>query len=788
MTRRAWFLILASVAAVVLIAVLGLTHLRIRTASSRFPERGTVSERIPGCPARVEILIDARGNPHVRTDSRTAVWFAQGYLHARDRFFQMEMARRTAQGRLAEVFGEAALESDSRMRNYRLEASARRQAALLSATERPVLDAYTNGVNAAIAEYGKWIAPEIWMLGVPPEPWTIEDSLSIGVLIQLELSWSMSVELQRAAELAALGRDKAVELWGWTPSEASSWIPPGDGLTLPLRDRAAFAPNAAGSNSWAVSGELSASGRPLLANDPHLAVQMPTTFYAIHLSSRDLDVAGVSLAGIPGVIIGHTAEVAWGLTMTMMDDQDLFVLSLDDAGNREMVDGRWQPLRTVAEDINVRWQPNPVLVKIRLSENGPVIREHRNQPLALAWTGLHGPSMLSAILAMNRAESVAEAAGAWTGVIGPSMNLVAADTGGHILHQVVGKPPIRGRGAGRLPAPGSDSQWAWAGFRNYSDNPSRLDPGEGYVAAANHDLFSEGDYPGSERFPGDFDSPWRVRRIRSALAARADWSIAEFLELQDDVISGRAIAILKQLWGDLDEHGGRAAIELQGWDARMDPESIAARVYAELLVDLGSAVGGDEAARDGLEASPIGPEELLRLLAGGLGENWWDDVTTPDVETREEIVRRVLDQLDGAGGRSRWGDVHRVHFKHPLEWIPVVGRLVRNSWSRGPVPAPGNNVTVNAHYWNRGRPFDVTAIPAMRFVTEVGNWDETRLVLPVGQSGRPWSANYANQISDWLAGEAQPFPFSREAVDAAAVAKIYLIPERAPESAEGGSR
>ena len=151
-------------------------------------------------------------------------------------------------------------------------------------------------------------------------------------------------------------------------------------------------------------------------------------------------------------------------------------------------------------------------------------------------------------------------------------------------------------------------------------------------------------------------------------------------------------------------------------------------------------------------------------------------------------MRRVLDQLDGPGSRSRWGDVHRVHFEHPLAWIPGVGRLVGNSWSRGPFRAPGNNVTINAHYWNRGRPFDVTAIPAMRFVTEVGNWDETRLVLPVGQSGRPWSANYADQISDWRAGEAPPFPFSREAVDAAAVAKIDLIPGRARGSAEGGSR
>ena len=780
MIRRAWFLMLACFVLLLLTGVLGLAHLRTRAAASRLPERGSFSQTVPGCPARVEIAFDGRGIPHVTTSSESALWFSQGYLHARDRFFQMEMARRMASGRLAELFGEVALDSDRKMRILRLGASARRQAALLSADEKRVLEHYVAGVSAALAEHGKWIAPEIWLLGVEPEPWRVEDSLAIGLLMQLNLSWAMGEELQRALEFSRLGRDRAVELWGWTPNEARAWIPPGEAIKHPFREHEPItAPfGGLGSNSWTLGPDRTASGLPVLANDPHLDVQMPGTFYAIQLSGPRVNVAGGSIAGVPGVIVGHTDNVAWGLTLSMLDDQDLFVLTLDDSGGRELVDGRWQPLRTVTEDIIVRWQPTPVLVKIRLSVHGPLVREQRDESLALAWTALHGSSLLPAILGMNRAVTVNDAANAWTGVMGPSMNLMAADTFGHILHQVVGREPDRGQGAGRLPAPGSDSRWAWKGFRQMTDNPRRLDPGDGFLVSANHDLFAEGDYRVRERFAGEFAPPWRVRRIRSALAARSDWTVDDCIELQRDVVSGRAIAVLKQLRPEFEELDGPTVESLMSWDGKMDIGSSAATLFSRLLMNLGEAVGADEAARDGLGASPFGPEELLRLLVGGLDERWWDDVGTVGEETRTEILQRVIEDLDGLDQPQPWGEVHQVFFEHPLAWIPGVGRVVSDSWSRGPFRAAGDNVTVNAHYWSRPRPFKVTTIPAMRFVTEVGNWDDTVLFLPVGQSGRPWSAHYADQIESWLEGGTQRFPFSRDAVEQSAVAWLELLPAK----------
>jgi penicillin amidase len=227
---------------------------------------------------------------------------------------------------------------------------------------------------------------------------------------------------------------------------------------------------------------------------------------------------------------------------------------------------------------------------------------------------------------------------------------------------------------------------------------------------------------------------------------------------------------------------------VMAWDARMTVESRAALLFSKLMIGLEQEIGADEAARDGLDRTPIGPEEVLLLLAGGLDENWWDDVRTAENENRRQILSRVLDRLDGLDEEEPWGEAHQVVFEHALAWIPKAGRLMGGSWSRGPFPVAGSNVTVNAQYWSRSHPFAVTVIPAMRFVADVGNWDETVLVLPVGESGRPWSSHYSDQIETWLDVGEQRFVFSREAVEASAVARLELIPETSTHPAPGTSR
>jgi len=766
--------VLSSLVAVFLVVVVVLGSVRFGVARSRLPERGSFTETVPGCPAEVVIRFDGLGVPHISTDDEEALWFAQGFAHARDRFFQMEMARRLASGRLAEVVGAAALPSDRRFRTWRIGATARRQAALVDARSRAVLEAYADGVNAALEAFGRWIAPEIWLLGHDPEPWTPESSLEVALLLQLDLSWSMGEEFKRAVELRRLGRDRAVELWGWTRDEERSWIPSGETGEAPRREHEPIRPplSGFGSNNWAMAPSKTRTGRAILASDPHLGVTMPGPLAMIHLNGPGVHVAGASVPGAPGVLIGHNEHVAWAFTMAMLDDQDLFRVTFDETGENELVDGAWLRVRTVTEEIRIRWSAQPELHKVRLSEYGPLVRDEGDKALALAWTGHSGSGMVRALLDLNRAASVEEAAAAWTGVVGPSLNLVAADTGGRILHQVVGLVPDRGQGAGRLPSPGADSRWAWRGFLPLSRNPRSVDPDTGFVATANHDFYAEGDVSVRSRLPGDFAPPWRVRRIRALLAARDDWDVDGTFELQQDEVSGRAVAALKLLRPELEDHGGRSAAVLLDWNGEMDAASAAPHVFAQLVDDLDLAVGGDD-----LGGGSVGAEALLRLLAGGLGDDWWDDRNTATVEDRGAILTNVLDDLDAGPVLEPWGSVHRIVFKHPLTDLPVVGRFLAGPWNRGPIPVGGDDVTISAHYSSRRHPYQVAAMPAMRMVCDVGRWDNSVAVMPLGQSGRPWSSHYADQIAPWVRGEPEAMAFSDAAVEAATEARLTLRPE-----------
>jgi len=776
--RKIWFVTLCCAVTGLAVVVGMLVHVRIRAASSRLPDRGRVVEEVAGCPSDVEVLFDDRGIAHIRAEDERALWFAAGYVHARDRFFQMDMVRRMASGRLAEVLGPRALDIDRKMRIWRVAASARRQASRLAVGERWALEAYTSGVNAALDRQGRWISPEVWMTGLTPEPWQMEDSLSIGLLLQLSMTPAMGQELKRAVELARLGPERATDLWGWTPKAADTWIPPAPPIATPRQEDEAILPGftAVGSNAWAVAPSLAAGGRALLANDAHLGVAMPGSYYAIHLQSPEIHVAGVSVPGLPGVVIGHNERVAWGVTNALVDDQDLFVLTLDQQRGRELIDGDWHDLRTVTERINVRWMEEPEVVKIRLSERGPLVRERGREVLALEWVGLRGSSSLGAVLDTNRARTVQDVIDAWRDDQGPYYHIVSADRDGHIVQFMGGSVPGRGRGAGRLPSPGQESAWAWKEAIPQSRSMQRLDPEGGFVAAANHDPFLEGDYPNVTPVAGEYAAPWRVRRIRRALAARDDWRIEDFVHLQGDLTSDQAVAFLRQLRPDFDTHGGKSAKILQSWDGRLGLESVAAHVYSRLLIELGIQVGGDDAAGDGLPATPMGPTEVLRLLAGGIDESWWDDVRTVAVEDRTDIVARVLSRLDEEKIVRTWGEVHQVSFEHSFTRVPVIGGWLGRSWSRGPFGLGGDGTTVNANTSSPRGPFSVVAVPAVRMVVEVGDWDRTLLGLPVGQSGRPWSAHYSDQLGDWLQVKPARFPFSTEAVNAATTGRLSLRP------------
>ncbi len=729
-----------------------------------------------GLASEATVAFDAYGVPHVAAATVEDALRLQGYLHARHRFFQMELARRAARGRLAELLGRAALATDVRMRRLGLAEAARRQTEVLDDETRRLLDAYAAGVNVALQRHGlTGLAPEFVLLGGSGVPWQAEDTVALGLLMQLSLTWAAGEELHRAAVLQALGRERAVALFGWGEDEARAWLPAAPAGARPQRHEDPALPrfSGVGSNNWAVAGHRSVSGFPLLANDPHVGIANPTTWYEVHLSTPHWQVAGASLAGAPGVLIGHNEQVAWGFTMSMLDDQDLFRLSLDATGTKERIGDAFVDLEVSDEVIPVRGAKEGKALRLKRSVHGPVVREEGEEVLAMAWTALGASSPLPCFLKLTRATGVVEGAAAFATCPSPGTNLVLADRAGHIRWQVVGVGPRRGCGGGKVPADGSDPACGWSGFESFSVNPFLENPETGVVASANHDPFAEGDFPGPP-FAGEFAAPWRIRTIKRALADRKLWDVAGCLALQNDVANPQAAALLDALAPILEAVGSEPARRLLRWERRMDPDSAEALLWALFLRELARRVGGDEAAATGLAASPIGAAELLRLLAGELDPTWWDDLGTPVRETAQDMVASALAAAAAAAGEGRWGERHRALFRHPLGGVPLVGALL----NAGPYPVGGAGPCLNATaYRGGGSDFDVISLPSLRFVTDLADWDRSVFTLPLGQSGHLLSRHARDQVAAWQAGRAHPMAWSPAAVRAAAVTTVRFVRE-----------
>lgn len=732
---------------------------------------------LPGLQRPCTVHFDAYGVPHITAETVEDAFFAQGYFHAKERFFQMELSRRAAAGRLSQLLGAKAAAYDERSRRWGLGEAVREQRRKLAKDVEQMLAAYTLGVNAAITSVPFWrLAPECSLLRCPVEPWTVEDTLGVGLILQQQLTWAAGKELQRYRQLQALGKERAVELWGWSPEEAQAWIPEeGSPLVspkIPGPPLPVF--SGVGSNNWVVAGSVSATGKPLLANDPHVGVANPATWYEIHLRAPSLHVAGASVPGAPGVLIGHNERIAWGLTMVMLDDQDLFRLTLDQSGTQELYAGSWRPLQLRQEEIKIRGEKETRKLVCKRSVHGPVISEDGEEALALAWTALLARSPIECFLRLNRADDVIAAMDSFTTCESPAMNLLVADIQGQIGWQVTGRVPKRDRGWGKLPAPGADPSWAWRGFEPFSRNPRLVGSPRGFLASANHDPFKEKDFPLQLAFFGEFASPARVHTVKAALAQRQDWDVNGFLQLQMDVSNPQALALLRALAPFLEGRNLPAARALLAWDGQMLRERQEPLLWAEFLRALLRKVGGDEAKQAGLASSPMSAGALLRLLVGDLSQAWWDDVSTPDPEAPEMIIGKALEEAAAKAAGRTWGEAHQLIFAHPLGSLPGIGAL----FTFGPHPVAGAGPCINATaYRLLGRDFAVVSLPSLRFVADLANWDNSRMVLPLGQSGHPMSRHARDQFPLWARGQAHQMPFSREAVEQAAVRRSKLMPK-----------
>lgn len=737
---------------------------------------------LDGLTAPVTVYRDASGIPHIFAENAHDLFFAQGFVHAQDRLWAMESARRAAHGTLSEVIGERGLKNDTMMRILGMTESAEADWETLDPETQAALQAYADGINAFLVHVGNKLPLELKILGLTPQPWTPIDSLVFGKLVSWGLSNNYQDELVISKLAAVLTWDEILSLLPEYPGpdvipDANAALQPEtiDAMLAFAREvnTAALMKPDQGSNAWVVGGSHTASGKPLLAGDPHQALSMPTLWYEVglHTADNEYNVVGASLPGLPGVEIGHNAHIAWAATNARPDVQDLFIETLNDDGTQYQFKGEWKPLTFRKEVIQVKGG-EAVTLNVRLTHHGPLVSDatpDSPQHLALRWTGLdQGRPLAQAILQLNRAANWDEFRAALALWQLPGMNFVYADVEGNIGYQMSGAVPVRAKNDlyGLAPVSGSDGEHEWTGFVPFEELPSAQNPKGDFFASANNRPAGL-DYP--HFLSHYYQPPYRVALISQTIRNLKNATAEDFAKLQaswySDINRQLAQAIAAEAAPQTDAEKTAASL-LKDWDGVMSPESRAAALSELALrnvLRLALEPKLDSALIDSYLTLAGYPYMFLQTLLDDPANPWWHG-------RRAEILTSALASAVSELGDQTWGDIHQHTASHPLGSI---GPL-RPIFNRGPFPTGGNWNTVNSGGYYPDRPFAMLLGPAYRIIADPADWDASISIIPSGQSGQPFSPHYDDQIEPWLKVEYHPLPFSLEAVESAAVHTMTL--------------
>ena len=730
----------------------------------------------------VEVVRDRFGIPHIYASSRHDLARAQGYVHAQDRLFQMESLRRFAFGRLSELAGSRTLELDRLARRLRLRWAAEQDAAVCDPEASALVEAYCEGVNAFLA-HGP-LPVEFRIARTRPGPWTPVDVHAPAQMFALALSGNWQNELARARIRARLGEERAARLEPSYPAEHPVTVPPS------LRESAAAAGatlrrevGAGASNAWVVSGSRTASGKPIVANDPHLLLGIPSIWHVQHLSWDGRWAAGFTVPGAPLVVLGRNERVAWGMTTAMLDTQDLYVERFHPQNRRLYeVEGEWVEADVVSEEIRVRGRSEPVVEDVVVTRHGPVLvppRAGSSEALALRWSAHEPGETARALLDLMDARTLDEADRALDRFAAPPHNLVLADADGRIGYRLAGGPlPRRGRGDGRVPVPGSDSTHEWEGWIPQEELPRLRDPERGFIVTANNRIVGD-DYP--HELAGEYLSGYRAKRIETILDALAAVTAEDCRLLQLDQVSlpGLELAEVARAF-DSDEPLEREALSLlRDWDGRLGAGSQAGAVYTALMEKLEdeayAELAGDPLALGESESLPAGLYERGRpAVLGMLAAR--DDSFFADGRTWDAVLGRALTaavaELGSDPSAWRHGRRHRLRLAHAFDSVPALRRI----FSRGPYPVGGDADTVLAMAPASGPSAGSMIGPTMRAVFDLGAPDGNLVSVAPGQSGHVASPHYDDLLPGWLAGELVPLALDRRTVESVAESRLLLEP------------
>ncbi len=743
-------------------------------------------ERLLGLDERVEVLRDTYGVPHIFATDTHDLFFAQGYVTAQDRLWQMDIYRRAAEGRLAEVLGEPGLESDRFMRTLGLGRAAQLDLGMISDETRAFLEAYMEGVNKFLQQHGESLPVEFTILGYRPEPWTVLDTLAISKLQLYDAAGNYTQELLRASIAARLGPEALATLLPDASTnavfdDARAWalVAPalspglaGDGPAA-LANVLGGAGQGLGSNCWALAGSRTASGKPLLAGDPHLPVRNPSIWYEVALDAGDLHFIGFSIPGVPGVVIGHNDRIAWSFTYAYADTQDLFVERQDPADLRRYeFEGRMENATFTREVIKVKGRADDVVVDVAITRHGPILTpvlKDQKAQLALRWSALDGTRTVEAVLGMGRARNFSEFRAAAALFAGATLSACYADIDGHIGYQLVGRLPDRKSGDGRMPVPGWSGDYEWRGLLPAEDNPFLLDPPGGVVLNANNRPVDRATDTG---WGGEWDPGFRYAFLRAALNGMTGADVARLRSLQTDVTSlpvqrFRAAILSARAVSPL-------AAEAQGlvrnWDGGLGLDSAAAAIYESWLVRMCERTFRDKLGQSLYEQylTDGRPTFALYELIGSPSSTWFADLASGEAGDRDSIASQALEdavrdlakRFGPATASWRWGDLHTVSFEHPLSAAKPLDLIL----TIGPVRRAGDGYSPNNGAYSLLKPFAVRTHPSERQIVDLADVDASLSIIPTGQSGQPYSPHWGDQTQLWASGQYKPMALSRDKI------------------------
>ena len=768
-------------------------RLLLRLLGRRLPTTSGTIE-IDGLEAPVDIGRDRFGVPHIRAENDLDAWFGLGFCQGQDRAFQLETRLRLVRGTLAALVGPDGLPLDRLSRRVGFAGSGRRSLQALGTEDRERYEAFSAGVRSGMTDGRGARSHEFLLLRTKPTPFEASDALGFFAVQAFSLASNWDVELARLRMLILDGPEAVSALHPPYPPDQPVSDRPGiaagrvvDSLAEDLANaRDLFTPGG-GSNNWAIAGEHTASGRTILANDPHLAPTLPAHWYLAHLETPDWSLVGGSIPATPGFGFGHNGSAAWGVTAGLIDNTDLFIEEVGPDGRSVRRGGGFVACGVRQERIEIKGSDS-VEIDILETDRGPIVGPAFDGPfgalsMSATWFDAGNAGAMFEVCRIDSFEKLHEAFRDWSSV---PLNLAYADATGAIGWQLIGSAPIRGVGAGTIPTAAADPDTKWSDERvPYDEIPHLSDPQVGFVVTANNQPSTAGPYLGS-----DFLDGYRAERISEVLGARSDWTVDATLRLQMD----RQSIPWRQMRSDVLEAAapsgnlGVVVNLLRDWDGVVAADSPAAAVFEAFTATMAKAIAEAKAPNSsrfalGAGFTPLVPFNsllvrrvahlvtLLRERPDGWFEGGWD-------EAMRAALRDAQGMLEEAAGsdpeRWAWGQVRQVTLVHPMGLRKPLDRV----WNIGPLPHGGDANTVNPGPVNPLDPLGNPdfAVASGRMVVEAGSWDLARFCLAGGQSGNPFSPHYSDQVSLWIEGDALVIPFTREAVDRTIRARLHLMP------------